>query len=85
MFQARQALTGYKLKLDESRIGLNIRTVKMAYDPAGREGHGADEINFADLDYIAVNDNGRPSRRSAAHFAVTFFALAFSGFYWLLS
>lgn len=85
MFRAREALTGRKLKLDERRIGLNIRAVKMTYNPAAREGHGADEITFADLEYIAANDNGRQSRRAATVFAGVFFALVFSGFYWLVA
>lgn len=43
---------------------LKLRTVKMRYDPAFRAGDAADEITFADFEYVAANDNGGMTTRS---------------------
>lgn len=64
---------------------LKVRTVKMTYDPAGRGGDSADEITFADLEYVATNDNGGMSTKKAAVVAFASIALAIAGLYWLLS
>lgn len=85
MFRAREASTGSKLKLDERRADVKFRAVKMVYNPEAREGDGAEEITFADLEYTAANDNDPQPRRAVALFAGTFFALAFSVFYWLMA
>jgi hypothetical protein len=60
----------------DRRLGARkVRTVKMTYNPAGRDGNGADEVAFADLEYdrhqrfrsrTGSNDAapfGRPSAR----------------------
>jgi hypothetical protein len=62
-----------------------LRSVKMKYDPAARQGDGADEITFADLEYVATNDNGAMSRRRAALLTIGLLAATFTVFYWLFA
>jgi hypothetical protein len=70
----------------ERRLGaLKVRTVQMTYDPAAREGDGGDEITFADLQYVATNDNGGMPTRNAAMAAFASIALTIAGLFWLLS
>ena len=62
-----------------------LKTVKMTYDPAARDGEDADDITFADLEYVATNDNGGMSRRNRTVIAIALLALTFTGFYWLFA
>jgi hypothetical protein len=57
----------------------------MTYDPAVREGEDADDITFADLEYVATNDNGGISTKTAAALAFAAIALTSVGLYWLLA
>ena len=63
---------------------LKVRTVQMTYDPATRQGDGADEITFADLEYVANNDNGGISTKTGAVVAFASIAASIVGLYWLL-
>ncbi|AZN72236.1 hypothetical protein D5400_13975 [Georhizobium profundi] len=62
-----------------------LKTVKMKYDPAARQGDGADEITFADLEYVGTNDNGGMSRGRASLIAIVLLVATFTGFHWLLA
>lgn len=62
-----------------------LKSVKMTYDPAARDGEKADDITFADLEYIATNDNGGMARRIRKVIAIALLTLAFLGFYWLFA
>jgi hypothetical protein len=64
---------------------LKVRSVQMTYDPVARKGDGANEITFADLEYVATNDNGGISMKKAALFAFALIAVTIAGLYWLLS
>ncbi|WP_164527895.1 hypothetical protein [Georhizobium profundi] len=57
----------------------------MKYDPAARQGDGADEITFADLEYVGTNDNGGMSRGRASLIAIVLLVATFTGFHWLLA
>jgi hypothetical protein len=59
--------------------------MKMTYDPTAREGEEADDITFADLQYVATNDNGGMSNKKAAVAAFASITLSIAGLYWLLS
>jgi hypothetical protein len=57
----------------------------MRDDPAARDGENADDITFADLEYVATNDNGGMSRKTAMVLSVALIALTIASLYWLLS
>ena len=69
--------------MDKRMRALKLHTVKMTYDPAACEGKDADDITFADLEYVATNDNGGMSPKKATLLAVALIALTVSGLYWL--
>ncbi|WP_404861884.1 hypothetical protein [Georhizobium sp. MAB10] len=85
-YQEFEPITGGNMANPERRsTALKVRTVQMTYDPAAREGDSRDEITFADLEYVATNDNGGISTKKAAVVAFASTALAIAGLYWLLS
>ncbi|VVS98164.1 hypothetical protein RHIZ404_190018 [Rhizobium sp. EC-SD404] len=61
------------------------RMVRMKYDPASRHGSGADEITFADLEFIPANDNGGMSRRRRISWGMCFVGVGYGSFLWLFS
>jgi len=57
----------------------------MKYDPSSRDGDGAEEINFADLEFIPANDNGGMSRRRRISWGMCFVGVGYGSFFWLFS
>jgi hypothetical protein len=83
--ESGQTLSGDMTNPDRRFSALKVRTVKMTYDPAAREGDRGGEITFADLEYVATNDNSGISTMKAGVLSFASIALCIAGLYWLLS